>query len=36
MTSTLGMEFATHAISLPSKADEADAIVRAQIWDTAG
>lgn len=37
MTSTLGMEFATHAITLPSsKPDETDAIVRAQIWDTAG
>jgi len=37
MTSTLGMEFATHAITLPSsKEQESDAVVRAQIWDTAG
>jgi len=34
---TLGMEFATHAITLPSSKEQGeDAVVRAQIWDTAG
>jgi len=37
MMATLGMEFATHAITLPSSKEQGeDAVVRAQIWDTAG
>jgi len=34
-TPTLGMEFATHALSLPREG-EPNAVVRTQIWDTAG
>lgn len=37
MTATLGMEFATHAITLKGENEkDPGATVRAQIWDTAG